>query len=76
MGKFAVFGGMLLGLAMCISANRREPEPEQGYYTSPRVLHEQKMLDISNRTGVPLEDVRAYHADEGRIATERTLRGR
>jgi len=73
MGKIAVFGGMAIGLSMCIAAMNK---PDEGNYTSPLTQYNAETLAESNRTGVPLEDVRAKRSDERRIAIERTLSGR
>lgn len=44
------------------------------YYTSPSTQWRQKTLDISNETGVPLEEVRRIYSQEGRAANHQTLR--
>jgi hypothetical protein len=43
-------------------------------YTSPNTIWEKKTLEISNKTGVPLERVRSIYEAEGRAAATQTIR--
>lgn len=51
----------------------KEHEIPYTTYTSPTTQWHQKTLDTSNRTGVPLDEVRSIQAAEGRAAAEQTI---